>query len=92
VGLYDEAMQARYYGEPKHAELDAARRLFAARAPRLGRCAAGRRRVALRSQPSSRGARDARSDGDGMAVMASEDAREGPRAFLEKRAPVLRGK
>lgn len=28
VGLYDEAMQARYYGEPKDAELDDARRLF----------------------------------------------------------------
>jgi len=28
VGLYDEAMQARYYGEPKRAELDDARRLF----------------------------------------------------------------
>jgi enoyl-CoA hydratase len=28
----------------------------------------------------------------GMAVMASEDAREGPRAFLEKRAPRYQGK
>lgn len=28
VGLYDEAMQARYYGEPRDAELDDARRLF----------------------------------------------------------------
>jgi enoyl-CoA hydratase len=28
----------------------------------------------------------------GMAVMSSEDAREGPRAFLEKRDPVFRGR
>lgn len=28
VGLYDEAMQVRYYGEPKDAELDDGRRLF----------------------------------------------------------------
>jgi hypothetical protein len=28
VGLYDEGMQVRYYGEPKDAVLDDARRLF----------------------------------------------------------------
>jgi enoyl-CoA hydratase len=28
----------------------------------------------------------------GMAVMSSADAREGPRAFLEKREPVFQGK
>jgi enoyl-CoA hydratase len=31
-------------------------------------------------------------DGSYRAVMASEDAREGPRAFMEKRAGVYRGK